>query len=124
MTTEYALFAPEEVIFDIAASSSVFKIPNLLTNVTPSGSPTVIGGVQQGAPGVRIDDVGNLRALGEVGIGKGATCNILSACQMLDTGRTCKYDDKNDEFIVSGPSEAHVCARQLRPDSSKTRLYT
>ena len=124
VTTDYALFAPEEVIFDTAASKSVFKNPNLLTNVAPSGSPTVIGGVQQGAPGVRIDDVGNFRDLGEVGIGKGAACNILSACQMLDTGRTFKYDDKNDEFIVSGPSEAYVFARRLRPDGSKTRFYT
>jgi hypothetical protein len=113
MTTDYALFAPEEVIFDTATSKSVLKNPNLLTNVAPSGSPTVIGGVQHGAPGVRIDDVGNFRDLGEVGIGKGAACNIISACQILDTGRTFKYDDKNDEFIVSGPSEAYVFTHRL-----------
>ena len=124
VSADYALFAPEEVIFDTAASKSVFMNPNLLTNVVPSASPTVIGGVQQDAPGVRIDDVGNFRDLGEVGIGKGAACNILSACQMLDTGRTFKYDDENDEFIVSGPSEAYVFARRLRPDGSKTRFYT
>ncbi len=69
MTTDYALFATKEVIFDTAASKSVFKNPDLLTNVTPSASPTVIGGLQQGAPGVRIDEVGNFRDLGEVGIG-------------------------------------------------------
>jgi hypothetical protein len=80
MTTDYALFTPEKVIFDTAASNPVFKNPNLLTNVAPSGSPTVNGGVQQGAPGVpRIDDVGSFRDLGEVGIGKGAACNIRSA---------------------------------------------
>ena len=76
MPTDYAHFALEEMIFDTAASKFVFKNPNLLTNVAPSGSPTVIWGVQQGAPGVRIDDVGEFRDLGEVGIGKGATCNI------------------------------------------------
>jgi len=43
---------------------------------------------------------------------------------MLDTGRTFQYDDKKDEFIVSGSSEAYVFARRLRPDGSKTRLYT
>jgi len=73
---------------------------------------------------VRINDVGNFRDLGEVGIGKGAACNILSTCQMLDTGRTFKYDDKNDEFIVSNPDEAYVFARRLRPGGSKTRFYT
>jgi hypothetical protein len=124
MTTDYALSAPEEVIFGSAASKSVFKNPNLLTNAAPSGSPTVIGGVQQDAPGVRIDDVGNFRDHGKDGIGKGAACNILSPCQMLDIGRTFRYNDKNDEFIVSGPSDAYVFARRLRPDDSKTRFYT
>ncbi len=33
MTTNYTRFAPEEVIFDTAASKSVFKNPKLLTNV-------------------------------------------------------------------------------------------
>ena len=98
MITDYAVFATKEVIFDTAALMFVFKNPNILINVALIGSPTVIGGVQQGAPGVRIDDVRNFRDLGEVGIGKGAACNIFSACQMLDTGRTFIYDDNNDVF--------------------------
>jgi len=98
--------------------------PNLLTDGMPSASPTVIGEVQQDAPGVLIDDVGNFRDLGEVGIGKGVACNILLACPMLDTGRTFKYDDENDEFVVSGPSEAYVFARRLRPDGNKTGFCT
>ncbi len=85
--------------FGTAASLSVFKNPNLLTDIVPSASPTVIGGVQQGAPGVRIDDVGNFRDLGDVAIGKGDACNVLSACQVVDTERTFKYDDENDKFI-------------------------
>ncbi len=124
METDYALFVPEEVILHTAASKSVFKNPNLQADVAPRYSPIVIGGVQQGAPGVRIDDVGNFCHLGQVGIGKGAACNILSACQMLDTGRTFKYEDKNDEFVVAVPSEVYVFARRLRPDGSKTRFYT
>jgi len=43
---------------------------------------------------------------------------------MLDTGRTFEYDDENDEFIVSGLSEAYVFLRRLRPDGSKTQFYT
>ena len=64
------------------------------------------------------------RDLGEVGIGKGAACNILSACQMFDTERTFKYDDKNDEFTVSGLGEAYVFTHRLRPDGNKTQFYT
>ncbi len=88
MNTDYAIFAPEEVIFDTAASKLVLKNPSLLTDVAPSYSPTLIWGVQQGAPGVRIDDVGKFRDLGKVGIAMRAACNILSACQMVDTGRS------------------------------------
>ena len=73
---------------------------------------------------MRIDDVGNFRDLGEVGIGKKVACNLVSMCQLLDTDRTFKYDGKNDEFIVSGPSEACVFARRLWPDGSKMRFYT
>ena len=72
MTADYVLFAPEEVIFDTSASKSVFMNPDLLTDVVPNASPTVIGGVQQGAPGVRIDNVRNFYNLGEVGVKKGA----------------------------------------------------
>ena len=43
---------------------------------------------------------------------------------MLDTGGIFEYDDENEEFIVSSPSEAYVFARRLRPDGSKSRFYT
>ena len=39
VTTDNALFEPEEVIFGIAATKSVFKSPNLLIAVAPSASP-------------------------------------------------------------------------------------
>ena len=43
---------------------------------------------------------------------------------MLDIGRSFKYDDKNNEFIVCGPSEASVFARRLSPGGSKMLFYT
>ncbi len=67
--------------------------------------------------------MGNFRDLGEFGIGKGAACNILSACQMLDTEKTFKYDNNNDEFDATGLNEAYVFARRLRPHGSNTRFY-
>jgi hypothetical protein len=84
------------VIFDTAASMSVFKNPNPLTNVASSGFPTMIGVVQQGPLRVRIDDVRNFRDFGEVGIGKVDACTILYAYQMLDTNGTFKYDNKKE----------------------------
>ncbi len=45
MATDYAIFAPEEVIFDTASFKSVFKNPSLLTDVAPCNSPILIGGV-------------------------------------------------------------------------------
>jgi hypothetical protein len=68
--------------------------------------------------------VGNFRGLGEVAIAKGVACNILFACQMLDTGRTFKYDDKNEDFVITGLNESYAFACRRRPDGSKTRFYT
>jgi hypothetical protein len=82
IATDYAIFAPKELIFDPAAFMSVLTNPSLLTDVSLSNSPALIEGFQQGAPGVRIDDVENFRDLGDVGIGKEAACNILFACQI------------------------------------------
>ena len=84
----------------------------------------MIAGVQKGALGVRIDDVGTFRDLDRVGIGKSASCNILSACQMKDTGRAFSYDNDKDEFVVTGKSEDYVYICRLRDDGTKTRFYT
>jgi hypothetical protein len=43
---------------------------------------------------------------------------------MLDTGKTFKYADKNDEFVVTGLNDSYVIARRLRPDGSKPHFYT
>ena len=43
---------------------------------------------------------------------------------MLDTGRTFKYDENNDEYVVTGLNEEFVFARRIRPDGNKTRFYT
>ena len=107
MTCDRVLFSPSEVIFDNAASTLVFVNPDLLSHIVPSAAPTIVGGVQKGAPGVRIDDVGTFRDLGQVGIGKGASCNILSACQMVDTGRSFSYDNDKDEFVVAGSDQEY-----------------
>jgi len=79
------LFSPTKVIFDTAGSRSVLKNSELLRDVANSDTPTMIGGVQKGVVGIRVDDEGTFRDLGTVGITAGAAGNILSACQMGDT---------------------------------------
>jgi hypothetical protein len=76
MVTDYALSSP----FDTAASKSVFTTPHLfITDVAPIDSSTLILSVQQGAPGVRMGDVGNFRDLGKVNFGKEAACSNLAS---------------------------------------------
>jgi len=118
------LFSPYEVIFDNAASTSLFENPDLLTDIVPSAAPTIIEGDQKGALGVRIDDVSTFRDLGRVGIGKGASCDILSVCEMKDTGKAFSYDNDKDEFVVTGESQDYVFTRHLRNDGTNTRFYT
>ncbi len=124
MTTDCELFSAHEVILNNAASTSVFENPDLLTYIAPSATPTMIGDIQKGAPGVRIDDVGSFLDLGRVGREKGASCNILSACQMKNTGRVFSYDNDKDEFVVTGTSLDYVFTRRLRDDGTMTRFYT
>jgi hypothetical protein len=90
------------VIFDNAASTSVFENPDLLSPIIPSAAPNMAGGVQNCAPGVRIDEVGPFCYFGQVGIGKGASCNILSACQRVDTGKSFRYDNDKNKIVVVG----------------------
>jgi hypothetical protein len=80
----------------------VFENHNLLSHIVPSAAPTIVWGVQKGAPGVRIDDIGTFRDLSSVGVGKGASSNIISACQMVDTGRSFSYD--TTRMILSSPA--------------------
>ena len=105
------LFSPTEVIFDTAASRSVFENSELLRDVAKIDTPTMIGGVQKRVVGIRIDDEGTFRDLGTVGIAAGAAGNILSACQMVDTGRPYRYDGAKDEYIVAGTDNDYVCTR-------------
>jgi hypothetical protein len=81
------LFSPTEVIFDTAATRSVFANSELLRDVAKSDTPTMIRNVQKGVVGIHVDDEGTFRDLGTVRIAAGATGNILSACQMVDTSR-------------------------------------
>jgi len=86
------------VTFDTAASESVFENPNLLTNVAPSGYPTMKV-PQEYASTTWETSATSVKSAWR----KGLACNIIFACQMLDTGMTFKYDDTNDKFIVCGP---------------------
>jgi hypothetical protein len=121
---ELVCFSPTEVILDNAASRSLFENTELLQDIVQSDAPTMIGGVQRGATGIRVDEEGVFRDLGTVGVCIGAAGNILSAGQMVDTGRQVRYDTTKDEYIVSGPASDYVFARRTKEDGTKSRFYT
>ena len=53
---EIVFFSPTEVILDIAASRSLFENTELLQDIVQSDTRIVIGGVQRGATGIRVDE--------------------------------------------------------------------
>jgi hypothetical protein len=59
-----------------------------------------------------------------VGAAVGAVGNILSAYQMVDTGRPYRYDGHKTECVVSGADNDYVITRRIRDDGSKSRFYT
>lgn len=121
---KHVFFSPTEVILDNAASRSLFENTELLRDIVQSDTPTVIGGVQRGATGIRIDEEGVFRDLGTVGVCIGAAGNILSAGQMVDTGRQVRYDTIKDEYVVSGSATDYVFSRRTKDDGTKSRFYT
>jgi hypothetical protein len=121
---EIVFFSPTEVILDNAASRSLFENTELLQDIVQIDTPTVIMGVQRGATGICVDEEGVLRDLGTAGVCIGAAGNILSAGQMVDTGRQVQYDTTKDEYIVSGPAADYVFARRTKEDGKRSRFYT
>ncbi len=84
----------------------------------------MIGGVQKGVVGIRLDDEGIFRELGSAGVAVGATGNNISACKMVDTGRPYRYDGDKDEYVVTGTDNDGVLKRRIRNDGNKSRFYT
>ena len=64
------------------------------------------------------------RDLGTVGVCIGAAGIILSAGQMVDTGRQVRYDTTKDEYVVSGYAADYAFARRTKKDCTKSRFYT
>ena len=124
MTCDRVFFSPSEVFFYNIASTLVSKNPDLLSHIVPSAAFTIVGGVQKSAPWICIDDAGTFSDLGQVGVGKGASCNILPACHMVDTGRSFDCDNDKDEIVVTGTNQEYVFTRRLRADGTKARFYT
>ena len=97
----------------------MFENAKLLRDVAKSDTPTMIGCMKTGAGGIHVDDEGTFRDLGAVGVAVGATCNILSACQMADTGMPYCYDIAKNEYAMVGTDIDYVFTRLLRDDGYK-----
>ncbi len=121
---ERVLFAPNEVIFDCAASRLLFENTDFLRDIVSSNAPTVIGGVQKRAPGICLEDEGFFRDLGTVGVAVGAAKKIISASQLIDTGRHYWYFHDTDEYLVRGTESGYVFSCRLKDNGTKSRFYT
>ncbi len=59
-----------------------------------------------------------------MGVAVGAAGQILSACQIVDTGRPYRYDGYKDEYFVDGTDNDYAFTRRIRDDGSKSRFCT
>jgi hypothetical protein len=92
-SSETALFSSNEVLIDSQASVNVFNSEHLLRNIRKSQRPIVLNGVQSGVSGVAIDMEGDFTELtGAVFYSKGASANILSLAQLVDSGADVRYE--------------------------------
>ena len=97
---ERVLLAPNEVILYSAAFRLLFENTDLQRDIVPSSAPTMIGGVQKGAPGICLNYEGIFSYLGTIGVAVGAARNTISASQLIDTGRHYwNLPDKNEHLV-------------------------
>jgi hypothetical protein len=54
----------------------------------------------------------------------GLAGSILSACQLIDTGRHYWYLPDKDEYLARGTESDYVFTRRLKDDGTKSRFYT
>jgi Zinc knuckle len=99
-SSERALISADEVLIDSRASVNVFNSQHLLRNIRKSQRPIVLNGVQSGASGVAIDMEGDFNELGAVFSSKGASANILSLAQLVDSGADVRYEAELDRFTL------------------------
>lgn len=121
---ELSAYGSTVVVLDHASSLSLFHNADLLGALTDRLVPINVGGVQKNGEGIQVESEGEFLDLGVVGYAPGATANILSAGQMVDTGRPFTYDPEGDAFTLKGLARSYVFARRERRDGSKSRFYT
>jgi hypothetical protein len=90
-------FTATEVLLDNQAGRSIFKNKNLLSNVS-SIRPFYIGGIDGESEGLCIEEDGDLKDLGRVGLATTAAANILSKTRLIDAGNTVSYDALADVY--------------------------
>ena len=54
----------------------------------------------------------------------GVAGNIISACQLIDTGRHYWYLHDKDEYLARGTESDYVFMRRLKDNGTKSRFYT
>ena len=122
---ESCLFSRFEILLDNQASLNVFSNIDLLRNVREADVSVTMTGIQLGAEGIRVDQVGDFSDLGEVYFCENASANVLSFAQQINAGSKIEYESNRDQFELRSKSsgKTYVFARK-NVKGSEGRFYT
>jgi hypothetical protein len=119
----FVLFSDSEVLLDSQAGKSIFKNKGLLTDINQR-KPYTLGGVDNTAVGLRVNEDGSFRDLGRVGYAIGAAANILSQPQLLNQGHSVEYNSRGDWYRVKGGENEYFFIRKILSNGEKSNHYS
>ena len=126
VASETVLFAGHILLLDSASSTNVISEESLLDkgSIRNTKKGIILNGVDKNSPGIRVNRVGRLGAIGTVYYCPTAAANILSFAAMSDAGADIKYDSKYDRFTLQpkGSDLIYSFCRQ-DPPGSEGKFY-
>ena len=94
------------------AGRSIFKNKDLLSDIS-AVPPFYIGGIDGGFRGLCIQEDGDFRDLGHVGLTSSAIANILSKTRFIDAGNDDSYDAHADVHHFHGAQRSYTYGRKM-----------
>ena len=105
-------FTATEVLFDNQAGRSIFKNRELLSNVG-AVTPFYIVGIDNGSRGLCVQEDGEFKDFGRVGLAIRAAANILLKKRLIDAGNVNSYDAHADVYYLHGAQRSYTFSRKM-----------
>ena len=105
-------FTATGVLLDNQAGRSIIKNKELLSNVG-AVTPFYIGGIDGGSRGLCVQEDGEFKDLGRVGIATRAAANIPSKTRLIDAGNVVSYDAHADVYYLHGAQRSYTFSRKM-----------